>query len=222
MKLQNYDNTAIGIIKGAEILDAVDLKVVEVLKDELKDVFIHSQLFRTRTEMEVSVLQDIKHPTPDSKYWQCVREQNVMFQNLVNLSYDYRKNKVEIEKLKIAFKKQKDKLEKELIQIEIERKEFLAKIQEREAKDRIREIGEWHHIKQQLIPQLKHGTVDVNEHQIEAFSKRFAVEAALAEKKGTFPEQRNALGLHATTEKAISEGRVLSSRKPLEILEGKK
>ena len=38
------------------------------------------------SEMEISVLDIMKHPTSESRYWQSMREQNVIFQELVMLS----------------------------------------------------------------------------------------------------------------------------------------
>ena len=72
--------------------------------------------------MRFSVLSDNKYPTRAAKYWQCVREQNTHFENLMHLSFDARKNDVEIEKLRAKIKKEKDKLEKQLLQIELEEK----------------------------------------------------------------------------------------------------
>ena len=60
--------------------------------------------------MRFSVLSDNKYPTKAAKYWQSVREQNTHFENLVSLSFDARKNDVEIEKLKRDIKKEKDHL----------------------------------------------------------------------------------------------------------------
>ena len=93
-----YDEAPFGIIKQADILSEIDVKSLSDIAEELKETFVKVQMFRTRTEMEVSVLNEIKHPTPASKYWQSVREQNVMFQELVMLSLEYRKNMVEIRK----------------------------------------------------------------------------------------------------------------------------
>src|SRR3972149_7797975 len=95
---EKYEQNSLKIINESQILTKEDFDIVSNLKEELKDVFLHSQVFRTRTEMEVSVLNDVKFPTADSKYWQSVREQNVMFHELVMLSYDYRKNIVEVKK----------------------------------------------------------------------------------------------------------------------------
>ena len=100
----NYGQTALDIIGESTILTAEDLNVIGELKEELVDNFMHAQVFRTRTEMEVSVLNDMNFPTPDSKYWQCQREQGVHFHELVMLSYEYRKNLVEIRKHKLKLK----------------------------------------------------------------------------------------------------------------------
>ena len=91
-----YNETPFNIIQGSEILTKEDFDKLAPLSQELKENFKKSQVFRTRTEMEVSVLNELKFPTPTLKYWQSVREQNVMFNELVTLSYEYRKNAIEI------------------------------------------------------------------------------------------------------------------------------
>ncbi len=173
MEVAKYGDTALDIIGSSKILTDDDLNVIRELKAELVDNFLYSQVFRTRTEMEVSVLNDMNFPTPDAKYWQSQREQNVHFHELVMLSYDYRKNLVEIKKLERTLVSEKDDLEKELIQIEIEKLTFIARNQERTAKDRIREVREWHEIKERLIPQMDHSREDVNEHQLVSYTRRF-------------------------------------------------
>ena len=83
----------------SNVLDPQDFKNFVALKEEIKDTWHKKQVFRTETEMRMSVLQDGKFPTPASKYWQCVREQNVFFENLMSLSFEYRKNEVKIKRL---------------------------------------------------------------------------------------------------------------------------
>ena len=60
------------------------------LVDELQETYSKRQIWRTQTEMMFSVLDDSKFPTPASKYWQCVREQSVFYQELVQLTLNYR------------------------------------------------------------------------------------------------------------------------------------
>ena len=56
--------------------------------------------------MKYSVLNDIKFPSWAAKFWQAVREQNVMFTNLVYLSCDYEEKEGELELLKLEGKNQ--------------------------------------------------------------------------------------------------------------------
>ena len=55
------------------LLDNNDYQQFLKYKEELKDTWIKKQVYRTETEMRVSVLNDAKFPTNAGKYWQCVR-----------------------------------------------------------------------------------------------------------------------------------------------------
>lgn len=183
------------IIKDSEILKEIDFSALSELKDELLQTMDTVQVFRTRTEMKVSVTNDMKCPTWDSKYWQAVKEQNVMFTELVMLSYEYRKNALEIRKLRREKDREGDDIEQELIQVEIERKRFMAIQMEKTAKERIREIEEWSAIKAELRPHLKYGEQDVNAHQLEAMQLRFSNQAKLVNEHTAIADARNILGL---------------------------
>ena len=104
------------------LLDPDDVSIFKEMTGELRDTWTKKQMFRTQTEMEFSVLNDAKYPTKAAKYWQCVREQNLFLENLMNLSFDYRKNEVETKQLEKKRDEEKDELEKELHQIEIDQK----------------------------------------------------------------------------------------------------
>ena len=82
------------------VLEKIDLSLVRELQSELDDTWNKKQMFRTETEMRVSVLNDIKFPTSASKYWQAIREQAVMLENLVMLSFEYRRNDVKLRRKK--------------------------------------------------------------------------------------------------------------------------
>lgn len=152
------------------LIDEADYQSLVTLRDDLLDAFEHGQVFRTRTEMEASVLNDVKRPTPDAKYWQAVREQKVMFGELVNLSYDYREAKVKLAKAQRKLDSFKgDDLDRELLQIEADRLSWTIKQQERVAHDRIRELREWADIKARLLPDMVCGTDDPGEHQLVSY-----------------------------------------------------
>ncbi len=146
------------------ILDPEEFNKFKELTSELRDTWHKKQMFRTETEMRVSVLDDGRYPNKAAKYWQCVREQNVFLENLMSLSFDYRKNDIEIKKTQIKIEKEKDELEKELLQIELDQKIYSKANMELNAKDRMREINLWSNLKKEFDD----GTFDkqdVNSHQ---------------------------------------------------------
>ena len=81
------------------LLDPEDVKEFKAMTAELRDTWTKKQVFRTETEMRMSVLQDMKYPTNAAKYWQCVREQNVYLEQLMQLSFEYRRNDARIKYL---------------------------------------------------------------------------------------------------------------------------
>lgn len=189
------NETPFGIILNSEILTTDELKSLEPLKQELKETFVKSQLFRTRTEMEVSVLNDLKFPTPTLKYWQATREQNTMFQELVFLSYEYRKNIIEIQILRRKMDTEKDILEKQLLQIEIEKKRFVSKTQERTAKDRIRELKAWSEIKiREAGMMTKSDLTEVDNGQLIGYTKRWIQQSIVMGQNGSPAERQNLIG----------------------------
>ena len=187
------------VISQAGVLTTQEWGQLESLRGELLQTWETAQIFRTRTEMDVSVLKDIRFATPDAKYWQAVREQNVQFQELVMLSFDYRKTVLEARKLERDQGKEADDLEQEIMQVEIDRKRFVAQNMERTAKERLREILEWTDIKKKLRPLLKYGDQDVNAHQWEALRLRFEYEAKLVNEHTQPADARNILGIYKMT-----------------------
>lgn len=153
--------------------DTLDNKLAE-LANELEETYEKRQIWRTQTEMMFSVLDDSKHPTPASKYWQCVREQSVFYEQLVKLSFDYRKNNVAI--LEIEEKLEGDDLNKfERMNLEIEHDSAIwaREGMQISAKDRMREIGLWSEIKTALVEgNPEFDTEDVNVHQAESYLKK--------------------------------------------------
>lgn len=195
MNKGQINNEPFEIIKSSEILTSLDLSRLEPLKEELVETFKKSQVFRTRTEMEVSVLNDLKFPSHASKYWQSVREQNVMFVELANLSYEYRKKLVEIKKLERALSTEKDELEVELKKIEIEQEHFNLIQMEKTAQDRIREIEEWSEIKEREAKEMTEEELkDVNNHQLVSYTQRWIRQAIAMGNNGSPAERQNLIG----------------------------
>jgi hypothetical protein len=171
------------------------------------------QMFRTETEMRFSVLSDNKYPTKAAKYWQSVREQNTHFENLVHLSFDARKNDVEIKKLQRDIKKEKDPLEKELKQVELEEKLYAKAQLELVAKHRMREVATWSKLKKEFHDG-SFDDKDVNTHQAKSYLLRFQRQKETITPGTTQPEVFNILGQLEALEKGLKENTLsLDSKK---------
>jgi hypothetical protein len=186
------------------ILDKEDVKEFKKLIPELQDTWHKKQMFRTETEMRFSVLSDNKYPTKAAKYWQSVREQNTHFENLVHLSFDARKNEVEIKKLQRDIKNEKDPLEVELKQIELEEKLYSKAQMELVAKHRMREVATWSKLKKEFDDD-NFDKQDVNTHQAHSYMLRLQHQKNTITPGTSQPEVFNVLGQLETLERVIRD-----------------
>ena len=186
------------------ILDKEDVKDFKKLIPELQDTWMKKQMFRTETEMRFSVLSDNKYPTKAAKYWQSVREQNTHFENLVHLSFDARKNEVEIEKLQRDIKKEKDPLDKKMKQIELEEKLYNKAQMELVAKHRMREVATWSKLKKEF-DDGNFDKKDVNSHQAHSYMLRLQHQKNTITPGTSQPEVFNVLGQIDTLERVIRD-----------------
>ena len=170
------------------------------LKEELQDTIQKVQKFRTETEMRASVLNDGKHPTPASKYWQCVREQAVMYEQLRINTFDYRKRTVELLRKKDEFQKCDDEFDRMELEIEIEELEFALGNISTQAMDRVREIELWSKIKAEL-DDGSFNTEDVNVHQAETLQLQLQNRLNTLNSSSPQAEILNVLGPLHTLEK---------------------
>ena len=194
------------------ILDPNDVTDFKGMVEELRDTWTKKQIFRTETEMRFSVLNDLKYPTKASKYWQCVREQNVYLENLMSLSFEYRRDEVKLKRLEQKLKEEKDPLKKELIQIDIDEKTYGRANMQLTAKDRMREIRLW----SQLKKENDDGTFDkqdVNQHQLESYHKIMLNRKDTLTAGSSQPEVFNVLGQLQTIERVKKEKGQLESTK---------
>jgi len=198
---------------STSLLSNDDLEKLQRCTPAIQHSFSSVQMYRTRTEMEVSVLSDIKFPTADSKYWQSIREMNVFVENLVMLSFTYREKTLDLRQLDDEHSKDTPKTSAECLAYErrniaIERTKFEIQCIQRDAHHRIREIDEWRDIQDKLLPDIVAGTMDVNNHQLISYAIRFLQEYKIfSEHHATksMDEARNLKGLLMTTLRVVSD-----------------
>ena len=186
------------------LLDSEDVKAFKGLTEELRDTWTKKQMFRTETEMSFSVLNDAKYPTKAAKYWQCVREQNVFLENLMSLSFDYRRTEVKIKRLQEKLDKEPHPLKKELLQIDIDEKIYNKASMQLVARDRMREIKLWSKFKKKF-DDGSFDTKDVNTHQLHSYHLTMKNKAETLTEGSSQPEVFNVLGQLQSIERIKKE-----------------
>jgi len=188
------------------LLDKSEAGEFKRMVPELQDTWAKKQMFRTETEMRFSVLSDNKYGTNAAKYWQSVREQNTHFENLMRLSFDYRKNDVEIEKLEHKIiDPNEDKFEKKLAQIDREEKLYGRANMELQAKARMREISTWSKLKKEF-DDGEFDKQNVNTHQAESYMHQLEQKKLTLTAGSSQPEVFNVLGQLETLKRVRKSG----------------
>jgi len=197
------------------ILEPEDVSVFKAMTEELRDTWTKKQMFRTETEMSFSVLNDAKYPTKAAKYWQCVREQNVFLENLMTLSFDFRRTEVKIKRLQEKLDKEEDLLKRELLQIDIDEKVYGKASMQLVARDRMREIKLWSKFKKQF-DDGSFDTKDVNTHQLNSYHLTMKNKAETLTQGSSQPEVFNVLGQLQSIERIKKEnGQIETTKKPV-------
>jgi hypothetical protein len=175
------------------LLEQEDLSAFKGMVDELRDTWTKKQMFRTETEARFSVLQDNRYPTKAAKYWQCVREQSTYLDNLMTLSFDYRRNEAKIKWLEGKVEKEKDEYKQTKYQIDLDECRFAKASMEKVAKHRMREIKMWSKLKKEFNDG-SFNDKDVNQHQLESYGMQYAAKAKTLNKNSSDTDVFNVMG----------------------------
>lgn len=177
-------------IRNANLLSEDKFDKLVEFKDKIINGYENRIIFRAKYLMEVSVLDDIKHPTPDAKYWQANLERTMMYKNLVNLSYDYREKECDIEIKEAVINEYIDgntpllNAKANKVRVEIERLKVTLVDMKKEADDRMREIIGWTEIMDKLESSLEFDKDDASAYMAKSYPLRFARQKELAERAG--------------------------------------
>ena len=134
----------------------------------------------------------------------------------MHLSFDARKNEVEIEKLRRDIAKEKDPLEKKLKQIELEEKLYSKAQMELVAKHRMREVATWSKLKKEFHDG-SFDDKDVNTHQAHSYKLRLEHQKATLTPGSSQPEVFNVLGQLNTLDRVMREGELLPNKEKKKI-----
>jgi len=198
------------VIRGEEphlnnLLSQEDLSSFKGMVDELRDTWTKKQMFRTETEARFSVLQDNRYPTKAAKYWQCVREQSSYLDNLMALSFDYRRNDAKIKHLEKKISTEEDEYELTKHQIDLDECRFGKASMEKIARHRMREIKMWSKLKKEFNDG-SFNDQDVNQHQLESYGRHYAEKAKTLTNNSSDTDIFNIMGQLETLKRIKKSG----------------
>ena len=192
------------------LLTQEDLSSFKGMVDELRDTWTKKQMFRTETEARFSVLQDNRYPTRAAKYWQCVREQSTYLDNLMALSFDYRRNDAKINWLEKKIDKEEDEYKATKYQIDLDECRFAKASMEKVAKHRMREIKMWSKLKGEFNDG-SFNDKDVNQHQLESYGLQYHEKAKTLNANSSEAEIFNVMGQLNSLQRIKKSGELESS-----------
>ena len=218
-------NTDIQTIENSRMLPQDDVEALITVGKSIDEGFSRRQRFRPRFLMETAVLNDMKFPTPDAKYWQCNVERDTHFRNLVMLSFDYREKIADIQIIEEEMKKMGNFNEGLRIKksIQVERENALLLYMKKEAQERVREIMNWSDIMQNLEPDLKYDPIDTEAHMPEAYAIRAGREQEmmkLVEGQSDMSGAMNMLSVGMTMIKHPSVQKLIEDAQKAQLTEG--
>jgi hypothetical protein len=200
------------------LLEPQDLTDFKGMVDELRDTWTKKQMFRTETEARFSVLQDNRYPTKASKYWQCVREQSSYLDNLMTLSFDYRRNEAKIKWLEGKIEKEEDEYKATKYKIDLDEAIFGKASMEKVARHRMREIKMWSGLKKEFNDG-SFNDKDVNQHQLESYGLQYHEKAKTLNANSSESEIFNVMGQLQSLQRIKKSGELENSYKEKEKLE---
>jgi len=182
-------------IKSSNILIAKDMKFLTENIEELKRCEVVNQNHRTKFEMEFSVLSDDRFPIKQSKYYQAIREELVMFRGIVVTSDQANVEQKKIDLLNAEINELTnsniDKAIIELKKAEIIQLEYYIAQKKDEIHGRMREIRQWEDLKSKLTKGEKFNINDVDTFQEEHWTKRWTSDSNSSSKNNLATYRKN-------------------------------
>ena len=157
-----------------KVFNETQIATLNAARHNIETAFNKITFFRTPTLLRLSVLNDLEHPTLESKYFQLVNEMYVHSSELANLIFDIELKQIDIEELETRIIK-REGFERRRDEIEIRRKRFELVQMQKTADARIKEIENQSAAMNEIKTELKKSGVDIeaqtmNDHQLRSFA----------------------------------------------------
>ena len=188
MEITKYTKHSLDKIKSSSVLDNEDISSMLKMDKSMQHVFEKRQIYRTETEMKYSVLDELRCPTIQARYWQIIREEFSMFNNLMQISFEYEDLNLNLQLSEIELKEIDDSAKGKIYAMkkrnEIKKLQFESAIMRVQAKDYVRELKIWEKLKAILISKGGFDLNDCNADQFETLKQKWENQNKIAKEFG--------------------------------------
>lgn len=185
------ENTEISLIFENTLFNPEQTQKLTNARQNIENAVKTVTMHRTPTLLRASVLNDVLHPTPDSKYWQLVNEMVAHSTGLADTLFQIEEKQIDIDEAKFKLKSETDIFEKRRLELEIKKNEYGLVMLQKAAFARIEELNNQSVMMEELKPQCKFGTEDQNAHQLSAFAMSWTSEVCNITDSTSVDDRRN-------------------------------
>jgi len=164
---------------------------LELARQNISEAFRTVTMWRTPALLRMSVLNDVAHPTPDSKYWQLVNEMYTHSTGLANLLFDIEEKQLELEEVEHQIGVETDRFAIRKLDVKRRRIEFELMNMQKVARARVEELSTQNAAMEEIKPLMKYGTESPEGHQLESFALSWTSEVCEINEHTDVDSRRN-------------------------------
>lgn len=208
--IQQTTNDAYEVLNQLNKISVVTPDEVQKLTEAKEFIFssyVDVPSHRTMVDKVVGVLTDGSFPTPDAKFWQCKKEAEVQFRELLRAYNAYQRGlvdmkeilyRIELAKDEIANPSSDTRIDPVLIQFDVDRlqlklQDYSMKMKEleKEVKYRIEELSDWYNIAEEIRGSLEFSDKNYNDHEVKRIFKVLEYQIEKAKKANNEKAEQN-------------------------------
>jgi len=152
------------------VLSEDDNKKLSLAKNNIEHSMKHVIMHRTKTLLRTSVLNDLDHPTPDSKYWQLSMEMYAHSTALADNLFEIESKQIDLDEAEEKLKTEKNNYTIRRLELEIKKIMFQIAILQKEVHERILELDNQSTAMEELKQYMNYSQDDMNEHQVQTYA----------------------------------------------------
>lgn len=185
------ENTEISLIFENTLFNTEQTNKLANARPNIEAAVRTVTMHRTPTLLRASVLNDVEHPTPDSKYWQLVNEMVAHSTGMADTMFQIEEKQIDLDEAKYFLETEENSFERRRLEVKIRKYGYELTMLQKAAMARIEELNNQSTMMNELKPLCQFGTEDQNTHQLSAFAMAWTSEVCNITDSTSVDDRRN-------------------------------